>query len=171
MDENQLENEKKIAEGASVSSDAFSDVIAAPTRPDTLQQLAVMLESVARDLRCSARMGQTEDMDDLRLVHAAKKTYSRRRQRESIFGDSSLADGPAWDMLLDLYVCAQEGHAVPVTSACIGASCPQTTALRWLNALESYGLVTRFDDDRDLRRTFVELTPLGCEKVAQALRL
>jgi hypothetical protein len=66
---------------------------------------------------------------------------------------------PGWDLLLDLFIAAVEGKSVPVTSACIGAAVPTTTALRWLSILESRGLVIRRADANDARRVFVELTP------------
>jgi DNA-binding MarR family transcriptional regulator len=48
---------------------------------------------------------------------------------------------------------------VPVSSLCIAASVPATTALRWLKTLVSQGLFVRRPDPHDGRRVYVELAP------------
>jgi DNA-binding MarR family transcriptional regulator len=55
---------------------------------------------------------------------------------------------------------------VPVSSLCIAASVPATTALRWLKTMVSEGLFLRRADPHDGRRVFVELAP----EASQALR-
>jgi hypothetical protein len=65
---------------------------------------------------------------------------------------------PAWDILLDLLRAELAGERISVSSACIAADVPPTTGLRWLKALEHYGLVLRQCDTRDARRTFVVLS-------------
>ena len=82
----------------------------------------------------------------------------RRRRSRALFFDESLFGEPAWDVLLDLFIAAKERKRVPVTSACIGAAVPTTTALRWLTILEDRGLVLREADPTDARRIFVRLT-------------
>jgi DNA-binding MarR family transcriptional regulator len=61
-------------------------------------------------------------------------------------------------MLLDLFVSEQHGRKVSVTSACIAADVPGTTALRWLDVLESKGLIVRTSAERDERVRYVSLT-------------
>lgn len=96
--------------------------------------------------------------DDMRWLRWARRTYRNRRSRAAIFEDESLFGEPAWDLLLDLFIAAKERKRVPVTSACIGASVPTTTALRWLAVLEERGLVLREADPSDARRIFVRLS-------------
>ena len=48
---------------------------------------------------------------------------------------------------------------VPVSSLCIAASVPATTALRWLKTMVTEGLFLRRADPHDGRRVFVELAP------------
>lgn len=93
------------------------------------------------------------------LADLAKNAYRARRLRAQFFAGADLFGEPAWDLLLDLFINANEGKHVPVTSACIGAAVPTTTALRWLAILESRGLVEREADSSDARRIFVRLTP------------
>ena len=74
------------------------------------------------------------------------------------FADDLFAD-PAWDMLLDLLQAEIAQLRVPVSSLCIAASVPATTALRWLKSMTEQGLFVRRADPHDGRRVFVELAP------------
>ena len=73
---------------------------------------------------------------------------------------------PAWDMLLDLLQAEISQLRVPVSSLCIAASVPATTALRWLKMLTQQGIFLRRADPHDGRRVFVELAPAA----SQAMR-
>ena len=81
-----------------------------------------------------------------------------RRLRSRYFSEELFAD-PAWDMLLDLLQAEIAHLRVPVSSLCIAAAVPATTALRWLKTLVSQGLFVRRADPHDGRRVFVELAP------------
>ena len=99
----------------------------------------------------------------------ARKLYQLRRRRAAYF-DAALFAEPAWDMLLDLFVAEIEGRRVQVLTACIGAAAPQTTALRWLRALEGRGLVRREYDSKDGRRIYVRLTETATNRMRCLLR-
>ena len=81
-----------------------------------------------------------------------------RRLRARFFSEELFAD-PAWDMLLDLLQAEIAQLRVPVSSLCIAAAVPATTALRWLKTMVSNGLFVRRADPHDGRRVFVELSP------------
>jgi hypothetical protein len=81
-----------------------------------------------------------------------------RRLRSRYFPEDLFAD-PAWDMLLDLLQAEIAQLRVPVSSLCIAAAVPATTALRWLKTMVSQGLFVRRADPHDGRRVFVELAP------------
>ena len=81
-----------------------------------------------------------------------------RRLRARFFSEELFAD-PAWDMLLDLLQAEISQLRVPVSSLCIAAAVPATTALRWLKTLVDEGLFVRRADPHDGRRVFVELSP------------
>lgn len=80
------------------------------------------------------------------------------RQRRARFFDAHLFADPAWDMLLDLTAAHGEGRKVSVTSLCIAAGVPATTALRWLTQLVETGVFERVADPADKRRVFIQLS-------------
>lgn len=83
--------------------------------------------------------------------------------------DPELAAEPAWNMLLDLYAQHRTGNRISVTSVCLSAGVPESTALRWLGVLLKAGVARRTPDPADGRRHFVELTALGVERMERAL--
>lgn len=80
-----------------------------------------------------------------------------RRMRDQYFKSDLFAD-PAWDMLLDLMAARLERQKVAVSSLCIAAAVPPTTALRWIKTLCEQGLFVRVADAEDGRRVFIELS-------------
>ena len=80
-----------------------------------------------------------------------------RRLRERFFAPELFSD-PAWDMLLDLAGAALEHKRVAVSSLCIAASVPPTTALRYIKTMTDTGLFVRRPDRTDGRRVFIELS-------------
>jgi DNA-binding MarR family transcriptional regulator len=103
------------------------------------------------------------------LHNLAKTIYKSRRSREK-FLDRSLIEEPAWDILLDIYSHQAEGKPLGVTSSCIAACVPATTALRWISVLEKQGIIERYADNIDKRRTYLRLTSDGTRVMNNALR-
>jgi hypothetical protein len=141
-----------------------------------IEQQAASLLDLARSLREDAvvapatRPPHREALDRHVFAEddwrgALESTYRDRRRRDRIFEDPTLFGEPAWDMLLDLTVSELSGRKLSVTSACIGACVPSTTALRWLSVLEQRGLVQRENDARDGRRAFIRISPDGFRKM------
>lgn len=91
-------------------------------------------------------------------VETVRAVIRARRLRSRYFPEDLFAD-PAWDMLLDLLQAEIAQLRVPVSSLCIAAAVPATTALRWLKTMVSQGLFVRRADPHDGRRVFVELAP------------
>lgn len=73
--------------------------------------------------------------DDAPAISAdtVRAVIRARRLRARYFSEELFAD-PAWDMLLDLLQAEIAHLRVPVSSLCIAAAVPATTALRWLRA-------------------------------------
>ena len=80
-----------------------------------------------------------------------------RRMRGNHFPAELFAD-PAWDMLLDLFAAELEHRRVSVSSLCIAAAVPGTTALRWIGTMVDAGLFERHADQLDRRRAYVGLS-------------
>ena len=91
-------------------------------------------------------------------VDTVRSVIRARRLRARFFTEELFAD-PAWDMLLDLTQAELAQHRVPVSSLCIAAAVPATTALRWIKSMTDAGLFARRADPHDGRRVFVELSP------------
>ncbi|MEI9850601.1 MAG: MarR family transcriptional regulator [Sphingomonas sp.] len=85
-----------------------------------------------------------------------------RRLRGQFFRSDLFAD-PAWDMLLDLYAAHLERRRVSVSSLCIAAAVPPTTALRWIGSLHDAGMFERQADPSDRRRAYIALSLKGLE--------
>jgi hypothetical protein len=92
-----------------------------------------------------------------------------RRLRADYFRADLFAD-PAWDMLLDLMAARLEGKKVAVSSLCIAAAVPMTTALRWIAMLTEHGLLVRVADPDDGRRAYVELADAAARALSAWLR-
>lgn len=94
-----------------------------------------------------------ESKNDENLV---RNEISCRRERERLFPKGLFSD-PAWDIILDLFDFAERGKKASITSVCIAAAVPPTTALRWIKILEDKGLIYREADPHDRRRFWLYL--------------
>lgn len=91
-----------------------------------------------------------------------------RRSRDTVFG-SALFLTPAWDILLDLYINHAQGRVECVSGVCVASNAPATTVSRWIVLLEREGLIDRWPDPRDKRRTLLGLSLEGLHKMEQTL--
>ncbi|WP_448502194.1 hypothetical protein [Sphingomonas sp.] len=103
---------------------------------------------------------QTDAQDETTTAADIRKAIQARRMRDRFF-DSALFADPAWDMLLDLYAAHLERTRVSVSSLCIAAAVPPTTALRWIATMQEAGLFERQSDPFDKRRAFMALTEMA----------
>lgn len=113
------------------------------------------LSSGPSDVRTPVRQLSPANLPPL-SVETVRQIIRARRLRARFFSDELFAD-PAWDMMLDLLQAEIAQLRVPVSSLCIAAAVPATTALRWLKTLVSQGLFIRRPDPHDGRRVYVEL--------------
>jgi DNA-binding MarR family transcriptional regulator len=109
-------------------------------------------------IKPGAVAGQAPDVD----AEAVRAVIRARRLRSRYFSEELFAD-PAWDMLLDLLQAEIAQLRVPVSSLCIAAAVPATTALRWIKTMTEQGLFVRRADPHDGRRVFVELAPAASD--------
>lgn len=102
-------------------------------------------------------------LPDPRLV---RQIISGRQARAKFFEGELFAD-PAWDMLLDLTAAHAEHVQVSVTSLCIAAEVPATTALRWIKQLVECEVFVRVADPNDRRRAFIALSDSSIDAMAR----
>ncbi len=107
-----------------------------------------------------------ERMLDRQRAKQIRRMLRQRRMREQYFPADLFAD-PAWDMLLDLYAARLERQPVSVSSLCIAAAVPATTALRWIKTMTDAGLFVREADPHDGRRIFIALAEGACDALAR----
>ena len=87
-----------------------------------------------------------------------------RRLREKFF-DAGLFADPVWDILLDLYLARLDQRRTTVSSLCIAAAVPPTTALRHIAALVDRGMLVREPSAFDQRVVYVELAEPTAERL------
>ncbi len=100
--------------------------------------------------------------------HSIRSLIRVRRLRDRFFQEELFAD-PAWDILLDLMASRLEGTKVSVSSLCIAAAVPATTALRWIKSMTDEGYLERRADPTDARRVYIHLSDATAQKMAQYL--
>jgi hypothetical protein len=162
----------RMAEAAERTPPQLHDIGRSAQR---LQQLSKEAERIASEL---AELSEDEaaarprpDQSDGSGIDACKlrAMIRARRLREQFFQSELFAD-PAWDMLLDLMAARLDGQRVAVSSLCIAAAVPATTALRWIKTLTEHGLFVRVADPQDGRRVYIELSDTAAAALEQYLR-
>jgi DNA-binding MarR family transcriptional regulator len=143
-------------------SDVTADKNAARLRQlsDEVSRIASTLARLSAGPAAVAHRPAPAPIQDLPAVPAetVRTVIRARRLRSRYFHEDLFAD-PAWDMLLDLLQAEIAQLRVPVSSLCIAAAVPATTALRWLKTMVQEGLFRRRADPHAGRRVFVELAP------------
>ena len=136
-------------------------------------RIAAILASLSEEdaAAMAAVKGVGDEAADGPGVDAAtiRSMIRARRLRDQYFRGDLFAD-PAWDMLLDLMAARLEKNRVAVSSLCIAAAVPATTALRWIKALTDRGLFVRSADPQDGRRVYIELSDDTARALAACLR-
>lgn len=153
-----------LPEGGAQEIDAIDLPLRLPT--EKIEQLGMIIDELRANgasPELAEKAGNAAD-----LLNLAQSIYRLRRIRERTFDLRLFAD-PAWDILLDLFIAAERGKKVSISSACIGAAVPATTALRSLSALAKHGLVSRDNSGSDYRVSWVALSPSGYEKMKHVL--
>ena len=99
------------------------------------------------------------------LIGRARQQIAHRKRRAQHFPKGIFGE-PAWDMLLVLYV---SDTLAPETIRDLReqAGLTHSTALRWLDYLESQQLITRRSHLTDKRSAYVELTERARERLDQ----
>ena len=118
------------------------------------------------DRKCDQRVEDATSDPPLKTI--AQAWVHALRARNATFPRALFAD-PAWNMLLDLYLAKCDDKEISVSSVCIAASVPATTALRWIGTLEKHGLVVSDAHPWDGRKRLVRISNTGATLVETAL--
>jgi len=116
-----------------------------------LGNIVAMLESKSNEAPGDTLTNEQDVNATLRTIIGARNLRNRH------FPSQLFAD-PAWDILLDLTRAKLENQQVSVSSVCIAASVPMSTALRWVRQMTEAGLLRRWTDPKDRRRDLIALT-------------
>ncbi|HYJ83666.1 MAG TPA: MarR family winged helix-turn-helix transcriptional regulator [Allosphingosinicella sp.] len=131
--------------------------------------LAALSEHEAAAAAVAAVGGNSESEAEQLDANFIRSIIRARRLRDHFFRSELFADA-AWDMLLDLMAARVERQRVAVSSLCIAAAVPPTTALRWIKSLCDEGLFVRVADPEDGRRVFIELSTDAAARMEAYLR-
>ena len=112
-----------------------------------------------------ARPAQPSD-DDL---NAFIKSCARTRERRGEFLDAELFTDPAWSILLDLAMARLDDKPLAVSSACVAAGVPMSTALRHIRILVARGYARRWQDPNDRRRDLLMIEDTAMKAVTDYL--
>lgn len=126
-------------------SDKLSQIV------DELGAYVIRETATSRHIQLISRKEASDE------AKTARAMLRERRLRAEMF-DAELFGEPAWDILLDLFAAHEEYKEVSVSSLCIAAAVPSSTALRWIKALTDKGLLLRTADPDDGRKVYVALS-------------
>jgi DNA-binding MarR family transcriptional regulator len=116
------------------------------------------------------RQGAVEPLPPAALLLEARRLSSGRKARDRVFG-RDLFQNPAWNILIELFIAAEEGRNVTIKSACVAAGVPQSTALRHIAHLIEVRLATRAQHPSDARSAYLRLTDRGRGKMVTFISL
>lgn len=142
----------------------ISEVAAISSFSERLENLMAMLANVADNRTAKPVPGDREIAATLRAIISVRSLRSR------FFPSQFFAD-PAWDILLDLTRAKLESQQVSVSSVCIAASVPMSTALRWVKQMTEAGLLRRWTDPKDRRRDLIALTEPTSDRMREYLEM
>jgi DNA-binding MarR family transcriptional regulator len=94
-----------------------------------------------------------------KFLNGARRILSHRQKRYAVFGKAMFGE-PAWDIMLWLYVL-QYGERPTISRLGELAGTSKSTALRWIDYLESQRWISRAAHPTDKRAVFVDVTESG----------
>lgn len=95
---------------------------------------------------------------DPATIRFARNLLVARRRRDEVLRDHVFSDAE-WSMLVDLFLAAEEGTLLSLSSVYAIAPVSKATALRLIARLVESGHLLRANDPADGRRSFVQLSP------------
>ncbi len=142
-----------------MTAQGHSDEAIGNEQSEVWRRLRSLVEAIREEALAHTGVVSPAEPAERAITEAAKALYAGRRRRSRYFQElAGMFEEAAWDILLDLFVSEREGREVSVSSACIAANVPPTTALRWLGLLEDRGAILREPDPSDRRRINLRLS-------------
>lgn len=135
-------------------------------------ELAQLIRRLVQEqLPVSQPVARNNAVSHPRPVDLAQVLLTMQQRRLDVVQSDDLLDEVSWTILLDLFVAAQRGRPVSISSACIGAQAPASTALRHIHQLTHAGLTTRYADPKDGRRIYLQISPAAAERMEKWLHM
>ena len=140
--------------------------------PESLEAKCSQVDAALDSLHdaLTSSVSSSAPLSEADYLAVACMVYNARRKIDEIMPMPGFASTPALDHVLDLYIKTRSGEKVTISSACAGIACPHSTALRWIQAMESLGLVQRQIVPGNPSSHLLSLTPDGIEKVEKSLQ-
>jgi DNA-binding MarR family transcriptional regulator len=107
----------------------------------------------------------------LSLLQIAEAVQAARQRRAAAFPQiTDLMDGPAWDILLAVFIANRREEPLMVTVATDGTSAARTTALRHLQACQDADLIIKEPDPHDRRKLYLKLSSAATRAMSEYLQ-
>lgn len=110
---------------------------------EEVHRIATSLVQLSTSLPNGLGEETLEEDDGIQISKEAVEWVIAMRRARSKYLSGDLFAEPAWDLMLDLLRAEIVGTRVSVSSACIAARVPATTALRRLSILAEQGVIIR----------------------------
>lgn len=140
-------------EGRTLFATLETSDLSVPSHPECANDS----EMDSTSMHALANESGRRDQEFFQLRRLAESLYKRRVSRGRFF-DKNMFGEPAWDMLLALYIAEMSRIENSVTQIASYTNGPATTALRWIDYLETRQLIVRTCHATDRRRQLVKLT-------------
>lgn len=134
---------------------------------DEVSRISATLARLSKDVEHEApRVDVNSDDSAPEIPVEAIDWLIQARRLRTRFLETDLFSDPAWDILLDLLRAELVQQRISVSSLCLAANAPPTTALRYINSMTRQGMIIRRPDPFDGRRVYVSLS----SETSKALR-
>lgn len=135
--------------------------------PELRNQIDRMAERItALEMQCPGGNSRSIVLDDDNLATIAASIAQARRRRAKLF-DPSLFGEPAWDILLELFVCKVRGRRMSIANLSRVANVSAETGNRFVSLLGGKGLVRSAGAFIDGPPEHVELTERAMKLMRQ----
>ena len=108
--------------------------------------------------------GRPNEQDRTNASSTAIRIRAFRQKVRELLGADMMPDS-GFDVVLELFSQQVRSNRLGVMDVCAGLEIPPTVTRRWLQKLETAGLLDRNEDLDDHRREWVSLKPETCEAI------